>query len=46
MPLSYQQNKGHIYKWREKNILRVRNSNIKGYYWRKIQKVYLAILLD
>jgi ribosomal protein S17E len=46
MPPTYQQNKVHIYKWRQKNTLKVRNSNIKGYIWRKIQKVFLAILQD
>ena len=46
MPLPYNQNKVHIYKWRENNKLRVRNSNMKGYIWRKIQKVFLAILQD
>lgn len=46
MPLPYNQNKVHIYKWRQNNILRVRNSNMKGYIWRKIQKIFLAILQD
>lgn len=46
MPVSYQQNKQHIYKWRANNLARVRNTNMKSYYWKKIQKVFLAILRD
>ena len=46
MPLPYNQNKVHIYKWRENNLKRVRATNMKCYYWKRIQKVFLAILRD
>ena len=46
MPVSYQQNKVHIYKWRASNLARVRTTNLKCYYWKKISKIFLAILID
>lgn len=52
MPLSYAQNKVHIYKWRtnecnyEQTKLINRNSNKRCYEWKKIQMIYLNILLN
>jgi hypothetical protein len=50
MPPTYAQNKEHIYKWRYSNLANVqainRKSNQKYRNWKKIQKVYLAILID
>jgi hypothetical protein len=49
MPPTYQQNKAHIYNWRAKNPDKqravVRKSKQKYDNWKKIQKVYLNILL-
>ena len=45
MPPAYEKNKKHIYKWREKNLTRNRAINLKAYHWKRIQKIYLAILL-
>lgn len=46
---SYQQNKIHIYKWRENNIVRNRqiNCKYKKKYdaWKKIKFEFLSILL-
>ena len=47
---SYEQNKIHIYKWRENNpehnriINRIAQTKFSN--WKKIQKIYLAILLN
>ncbi len=50
MPLSYAQNKVHIYKWRTDNYEQTklinRISNRKCYAWKKIQMIYLNILLN
>ena len=52
MPLSHAQNKVHIYKWRTKECnyeqtkLINRNSNKRCYAWKKIQMIYLNILLN
>ena len=50
MPLSYKQNKVHIYKYRETHLDKVREidrlSKRRQYAWKKIQKEYLNILLD
>jgi hypothetical protein len=47
---TYSQNKTHIYKWREKHADTHRAQNKKDfkkqYYWRKIQKQFLNILID
>ena len=49
MSPTYKQNKTHIYKYRENNYERVLNINkkYKQKYdaWKKIQKVFLRILL-
>ena len=49
MPPTYKQNKKHIYKYKEHNHDRVleinRKANQKYSTWKKIQKVYLNILL-
>lgn len=46
---TYEQNKEFIYKWRTKNADRVREINRQAKKkidtWKKIQKVYLGILL-
>ena len=50
MPLSYEQNKVHIYKYRVNNLDKVREidrlSKRRRYAWKKIQREYLNILLD
>jgi hypothetical protein len=50
MPLTYQKNKAHIYKYRVKNYARVleinRKSKQKHDMWKKIQKVFFNILLE
>lgn len=50
MPPTYEQNKKHIYKWRENNIERsrelIRKGKAKYDTWKKVQKIYLSILLD
>ena len=50
MPLSYKQNKVHIYKYRVNNLDKVREidrlSKRRQYAWKKIQKEFLNILLD
>jgi hypothetical protein len=43
---SYEQNKIHIYKWRELNKEKHSAINIKSRKWKEIQKIYLAILLN
>lgn len=49
MPLSYLQNKSHIYKWREQNIDKYRSYDAlrkrKCYAWKKIKIEFLHILL-
>ena len=46
---TYQQNKEFIYRWREKNAERNREINKQAKrkidLWKKVQKVYLGILL-
>ena len=50
MPLPYNQNKKHIYNWIERNLDRRREINRKNQRkydcWKRIQKVYLNILLN
>ncbi len=50
MPLPYNKNKKHIYKWRENNIERGREINKlsmrRTYAWNKISKQFLNILLE
>lgn len=46
MSPTYLQNKKHIYKWRASNLTRVRATNLKCYYWKKISKIFLEILID
>ena len=50
MPLPYEQNKKHIYEWREKNKEKsneLQNKYAKKYYrWKKIQKEFMNILID
>jgi hypothetical protein len=47
---TYQQNKASIYRWRIKNPeqhkANLRKSMQKHYYWNKIKKEFLNILLD
>ena len=45
MPPTYQQNKKHIYKWREKNMDIHRANNVKYKRWKTIQLIFLNILL-
>lgn len=49
MSPTYQQNKQHIYLWRQKNKLQYREicrrSKQKSDAWKKIQKEFLRILL-
>ena len=51
MTLSYEQNKKHIYKWRENKTNMVRQLHINKLYkrkydsWKRESKIYLAILL-
>lgn len=45
MSPTYEKNKKHIYKWREKNMDIHRANNVKYKRWRTIQMIYLAILL-
>lgn len=42
---TYEQNKASVYKWRQKNLARNRAINLKAYHWKKIQMIYLNILL-
>ena len=50
MPLSYSQNKVHIYKYRVNNLDKVREidrlSKKRKYAWKKVSKEFLNILLD
>jgi len=50
MPATYAQNKQHIYKWRQSNLDKVRDinrkSNARYVAWKKIQMVFLSILLE
>jgi len=50
MPLTYTKNKKHIYAWREKNKTKYNSKNKlwqkKYNNWKKIQKIYLNILID
>ncbi len=50
MPLPYSQNKQHIYKWRQSNLDKVKEINRKSKArhdaWKKIQMVFLSILLE
>ena len=50
MPLTYSQNKVHIYNWVAKNKSKNRTINSKAVdkyqNWKKIQKIYFHILLD
>jgi hypothetical protein len=50
MPMTYQQNKKHIMKWRENNPDEWRKSNqktrMKCYHWKKIKMEFLNILID
>ena len=47
---TYAQNKVHIYKWKAKNVERNRELNCLAKQrfdcWKKIQKIYLNILLN
>ena len=49
MPVAYNINKRHIYKWRENNMERSREINKlsmrRTYVWRNISKQFLNILL-
>ena len=49
MPVTYQQNKKHIYNWRETHIDEyrelIRKHKAKYDNWKRIQKIYLGILL-
>ena len=49
MPLSYDKNKIHIQKWKEKNYERYkeldRKHHRKTYQWKKIKTEFLLILL-
>lgn len=49
MPPTYAQNKEHIYKYREKHLDHyrgiVRKAKQKHDNWKKVQKLYLRILL-
>ena len=50
MPVSYEKNKIHIYKYRLSHLDKVRridnNWKKNRYHWKKIQKVFFCILLD
>ncbi len=50
MPLSYSQNKKHIYAWRENNkdkhLATCRKFQRKYDEWKRIKKIYLNILLE
>ena len=50
MPLPYIQNKKHIYAWRENNKTQYNAGNKlwprKYNDWKRIQKIYLNILID
>jgi hypothetical protein len=50
MPLSYIQNKKHIYAWRENNKVQYnavcKLGQRKYDNWKRIQKIYLKILLE
>ena len=50
MPTTYAKNKAHIYKWVENNRDKyrelVRKRKAKFDNWKKIQKIYLSILLE
>ncbi len=47
---TYEQNKAHIYKWRAKNLARVRTLNrkyqAKYVTWKEAKEMFLAILRD
>lgn len=43
---TYAQNKKSIYNYREKNIEKIRIITNRYLTWKKIQKIYLAILLN
>ena len=43
---NYKSNKKHIYKWRQKNVESFRICNQNVYKWKKIQKIFLNILLN
>ena len=43
---TYEQNKPHIYIWREKNRCRHREIDLKAKRWKKIKMEFLAILLN
>ena len=45
MPPTYQQNKKHIYKWREQNREHRNFNEAKNKRWRTIKKEFLNILL-
>ncbi len=50
MSHSYKVNKKYIYKWRLTNMQKVSDinnkSNKKSYAWKKIQRIFLNILID
>ena len=50
MSMTYKMNKKHIYKWRKSNMPRVleinKKSHQKNYAWKKIQRIFLNILID
>ena len=46
MSSPYKINKKHIYKWREQNKEKFRLLNQKMYAWKKIQRIFLNILLE
>lgn len=50
MSPTYEQNKKHIYKWRQTHLEQARaicrKNKAKYDAWKKVQKMYLAILLD
>lgn len=43
---NYKTNKKHIYKWRKNNAESFRIYNQNVYKWKKIQKIFLNILLN
>ena len=50
MSMTYKMNKKHIYKWRKSNMPRVleinKKSHQKNYAWKKIQRIFLNILIN
>lgn len=50
MPLSYEKNKTHIYKWRETNRAKLNEINVKSrmkkYYLERELKIFRRILLN